>query len=323
MRYFDVFNGDADGICALHQLRLAAPRPEAHLITGVKRNIKLLEGPALNQAEAGDEITVLDVSMSSNHAALLELLKRGCLVFYVDHHFSGDIPDTPLLSAHIDPAPEVCTSMIVDRLLSGRYRPWAVAAAFGDNLHEAARQTAAGLNLSESELDALRELGELLNYNGYGAVMDDLHFRPDELYQALHPFTDPFDFIAESEALSRLRQGYENDMERARDCAPLEENEAGRIYQFPAASWSKRVAGVFINERAREREDLAHALLVDNGDNTLMVSVRAPLTNRQGADALCLNFPTGGGRRAAAGINALPEEQSHRFARKFIEVFAS
>ncbi|HFQ81222.1 MAG TPA: acetyltransferase [Desulfobacterales bacterium] len=323
MRYFDVFNGDADGICALHQLRLAAPRPEAHLITGVKRNIKLLEGPALNQAEAGDEITVLDISMSSNHAALLELLKRGCLVFYVDHHFSGDIPDTPLLSAHIDPAPEVCTSMIVDRLLSGRYRPWAVAAAFGDNLHEAARHTAAGLNLSESELDALRELGELLNYNGYGAVMDDLHFRPDELYQALHPFTDPFDFIAESEALSRLRQGYENDMERARDCAPLEENEAGRIYQFPAASWSKRVAGVFINERAREREDLAHALLVDNGDNTLMVSVRAPLTNRQGADALCLNFPTGGGRRAAAGINALPEEQSHRFARKFIEVFAS
>ncbi len=322
MQYFDVFNGDADGICALHQLRLAAPRPTAHLITGVKRDIKLLERLPL-KAGAGDEITVLDVSMSSNHTALLELLNRGCMVFYVDHHFSGDIPDTPLLSAHIDPAPEVCTSMIVDRLLSGRYRPWAVVAAFGDNLHEAARKTAAGLNLAESELGALRELGELLNYNGYGASLDDLHFRPDELYQALHPFADPFDFIAKSEALGRLRQGFENDMAKARACAPLEENDAGRIYQFPAASWSKRVAGVFINERAREREDLAHALLVDNGDNTLMVSVRAPLVNRQGADTLCLNFSTGGGRRAAAGINALPEEQSHRFARKFIEVFAS
>jgi len=144
MQYFDVFNGDADGICALHQLRLAAPRPTAHLITGVKRDIKLLERVPL-KAVAGDEITVLDVSMSSNHASLLELLERGCLVFYVDHHFSGDIPDTPLLSAHIDPAPEVCTSMIVDRLLSGRYRPWAVAAAFGDNLHEAARRLRPGL----------------------------------------------------------------------------------------------------------------------------------------------------------------------------------
>jgi len=322
MQYFDVFNGDADGICALHQLRLAAPRPTAHLITGVKRDIKLLERLPL-KAEAGDEVTVLDVSMSSNHTALLELLNRGCMVFYVDHHFSGDIPENPLLSAHIDPAPEVCTAMIVDRLLGGRYRPWAVAAAFGDNLHEAARRTAAGLNLAESELDALRELGELLNYNGYGASLDDLHFRPDELYQALHPFTDPFDFIAKSEILDRLRQGFENDMAKARACTPLEENDAGRIYQFPAASWSKRVAGVFINERAREREDLAHALLVDNGDNTLMVSVRAPLTNRQGADDLCLKFPTGGGRRAAAGINALPGEQSQRFARKFIEVFAS
>jgi len=36
MAYYDVFNGDADGICALHQLRLAEPR-EATLVTGVKR----------------------------------------------------------------------------------------------------------------------------------------------------------------------------------------------------------------------------------------------------------------------------------------------
>lgn len=39
---YDVFNGDADGICALHQLRLARPRPEAQLVTGVKRDIRLL-----------------------------------------------------------------------------------------------------------------------------------------------------------------------------------------------------------------------------------------------------------------------------------------
>ncbi|RUM38930.1 MAG: acetyltransferase, partial [Desulfobulbus sp.] len=40
---YDVFNGDADGICALHQLRLHDPRPDAHLVTGVKRDICLLE----------------------------------------------------------------------------------------------------------------------------------------------------------------------------------------------------------------------------------------------------------------------------------------
>lgn len=41
-KYYDIFNGDADGICALHQLRLAEPR-EATLVTGVKRDIRLLE----------------------------------------------------------------------------------------------------------------------------------------------------------------------------------------------------------------------------------------------------------------------------------------
>ena len=40
MNLYDVFNGDADGICALIQLRLAEPA-ETTLITGVKRDIAL------------------------------------------------------------------------------------------------------------------------------------------------------------------------------------------------------------------------------------------------------------------------------------------
>lgn len=39
---FDVFNGEADGICALHQLRLTYS-VDVTLITGIKRDIKLLE----------------------------------------------------------------------------------------------------------------------------------------------------------------------------------------------------------------------------------------------------------------------------------------
>ena len=44
MARYDVFNGDADGICALLQLRLAAPA-DSTLITGVKRDIDLKEVP--------------------------------------------------------------------------------------------------------------------------------------------------------------------------------------------------------------------------------------------------------------------------------------
>ncbi|MGB1191457.1 MAG: DHH family phosphoesterase, partial [Pseudomonadales bacterium] len=59
MTIYDVFNGDADGICALLQLR-HAEAVESQLITGVKRDIKLLTQVDAGQ---GDRVNVLDVSM--------------------------------------------------------------------------------------------------------------------------------------------------------------------------------------------------------------------------------------------------------------------
>jgi len=316
---YDVFNGDADGICALHQLRLARPRPEAELITGVKRDIKLLR--QLGDCRAA-EITVLDISLDSNRDFLVPLLAHN-RVFYVDHHFAGEIPDSPNLAAYIDPAPEVCTALIVDQLLKGRFRAWAVVAAFGDNLHAVAEGVAAELGLPRDQVEKLRELGELLNYNGYGATVSDLHFPPQELYRAVQPFAEPLAFFHESPALATLREGFGADMDTARQAAPLVDAAYGRVFRFPAAAWSRRVAGVFSNEKAREAEDKAHALLVDNPDGTLLISVRAPLANRQGADRLCRAFPTGGGRAAAAGVNALPAEQLDKFLQTFAEVFAA
>jgi hypothetical protein len=48
-----------------------------------------------------------------------------------------------------------------------------------------------------------------------------------------------------------------------------------------------------------------------------LVSVRAPLNNKTGADEVCAKFPGGGGRKAAAGINFL---QVDRFS-EFLDVF--
>ena len=42
MPHFDIFNGDADGICALQQMRLNNPQ-ESTLVTGVKRDTLLLK----------------------------------------------------------------------------------------------------------------------------------------------------------------------------------------------------------------------------------------------------------------------------------------
>ncbi len=62
MTRFDVFNGDADGICALQQLRLAQS-VESELVTGVKRDIALLKKVSAGE---GDLVTVLDVSLDKN-----------------------------------------------------------------------------------------------------------------------------------------------------------------------------------------------------------------------------------------------------------------
>ena len=78
MAIIDVFNGDADGICALLQLRLDNPQ-ESTLVTGVKRDIKLLSRV---EVELGDEVTVLDVSLEKNCSQLERVLSQGAKVFY-------------------------------------------------------------------------------------------------------------------------------------------------------------------------------------------------------------------------------------------------
>ncbi len=314
MNEIDVFNGDADGICALQQLRLREPQPAARLITGVKRDIALLD-------RIGDttksRITVLDISLDRNRTALEHLLTRGNRIFYADHHYSGPIPVSEALEAHIDPSPLACTSLIVDRLLSGAYRPWAIAGAFGDNLDEVAVQYADSLGLDESKKQILKEIGMLLNYNGYGMAMEDLLIHPADLFVEVHQFTDPFDFYRDSSLLARLRQGYEDDMTKAANLLPDRTSAGGRVFLLPEAAWAKRVVGVFANRLSRDQPEMAHAAVLTNPDGSFLVSVRAPLTTRQGADTLCRQFATGGGRAAAAGINHLPKQELEPFLRAF------
>ncbi len=319
MAFYDIFNGDADGLCALHQLRLAEPR-DAVLITGVKRDVRLLERVA---PAPGDVLTVLDISLAENRDALLRALGAGASCLYFDHHYAGEIPRHPCLEAHIDPAPDLCTSLLVDRYLHGRHRAWAVVAAFGDNLTESARRAALPLGLSQEGLERLRELGEILNYNAYGETVEDLHFHPAELYRRLSRYVDPFEFIAQEGAFQRLRQGYAEDMGRAMAAEPSRETVAGAVYLLPDAAWARRVSGPFANHLARAHPERAHAVLVPSVAGDYTVSVRAPAAHPQGADTLCRQFPSGGGRSAAAGINRLPAEMVQAFVRKFEDSFSA
>jgi len=318
LKQIDVFNGDADGICALQQIRLATPC-NSELVTGVKRDINLL---GRVEAAEGDRITVLDISLDKNRTALERLLDQGVRIDYFDHHFAGDIPASLNLAAHIDTSADTCTSLIVNHFLNSAHILWAITGAFGDNMHQAAIDAAKPLALSDEQLHGLQHLGECINYNGYGLTLEDLHFAPDELYRHIAPYADPFSFMHESTAFKKLSDGYATDIAQARDVSAHIETEKTCVHILPDQPWARRVSGVYGNELARNHPDRAHALITETDQGFYRVSVRAPLTSKEHADTLCMKFPTGGGRKGAAGINELPTDMFNSFIEAFTATYS-
>ncbi len=313
-QHYDIFNGDADGICALIQLRLADPKPEAVLVTGVKRDIALVRQVPVNSVGS---VTVLDISLDKNRAVVDKLLTAGFSITYIDHHYAGETRiEHASFTDHIDTAPTTCTSLIVNALLAGKYINWAITAAFGDNLIEVAKALALKAGLGETETDQLEALGTYINYNGYGATEADLHVAPAALYSALVQFADPLEVISSKhEVWQTLSQGYADDMAKADAAKVVRKDDALLVISLPQDAWARRVSGVLGNQLANDNPDRAIAVLTElpadteGGDQGMdyLVSIRAPLNNRTGADIVARQFLSGGGRSAAAGINRLPD----------------
>lgn len=326
--HYDVFNGDADGIIALLQLRLSKNKPypkKSTFVTGVKRDISLLEQVDVHQATS---VTVLDISLEKNSEALIHLLEKEVNVFYVDHHRAGDIPQSGFLTSLIDTDANTCTSLLVNNHLKGEFVHWAIAAAFGDNMQASAEKLAEQYHLSMAQQSLLKELGIYINYNGYGRSVDDLHFHPAQLLKTLSNYSNPFELINEAGSIfHQLKMAYLADMAKAKNSVVLVDNEQLSAVQLADEPWARRVSGVFGNELANASPDKAHVVVTLNestlsDDITYTISLRAPMNNKQGAGELCASFPTGGGRAAAAGINALPVKMLGDFFASVAEYYA-
>lgn len=313
------FNGDADGLCALQQLRLAGELDEAvRLASGVKRDIALLQRV---QAGPGERVTVLDIAHEQNRADVARLLGAGARVRYFDHHFAGELPVHPAFESFIDTAADVCTSLLVDRYLEGRFHRWAVAAAFGDGMAVPARALAARHGLAAEDIRQLEELGLLLNYNAYGDSLADLHFEPLALAAELLPYADPLDFVRHSPSFARLREGYAADMAAAAALEPWRAGEGASLYKLPEATWARRVSGVLANQLAARDPQRALGLLSARADGDWTFSLRVPANAGLEADAFCRGFATGGGRKRAAGINRLPAAALEQFAEQLLDSY--
>jgi hypothetical protein len=287
-------------------------------VTGVKRDIALLDRVA---PAAGDGCTVLDISLDVNRAALTALLAAGVSVRYFDHHFAGEIPAHPGLEPHIDLSPNVCTSILVDRHLDGRCRRWAIVGAYGDSLTAEGDALAAAAGVAPELAARMKSLGVAINYNAYGETIADLHVPPVELAAEMLPFSDPLEFADASAACRRLADGFKEDMELARQLAPARQAPGAVVFMLPDAPWARRASGTLANDKAKAHAGSAVAIVSPRTEGGFLVSVRVPKEFSVSAEAFCRRFPTGGGRKTAAGINHLPSEELESFTTAFEQQF--
>tara|TARA_Y100001958_G_C21125107_1_gene468064 strand:- start:14 stop:886 length:873 start_codon:yes stop_codon:yes gene_type:complete len=276
MRWY-AYNGDADGICSMVQWGLVYGI-EGHRVTGVKRDIELLERVNPNP---DDQIIVMDISLARNHARAVELSSQGFDITWFDHHLAGEPIDG--ITTNVDTSANVCTARIVEKFL-GVESDWAQVALHGD-----------GLSVHSSKPE-FKELGELLNYNGYGADLSDLHFHPDDLLLLCLQAKTPQNFM-KTQAFMTLKNGFESDLSNAKN---IELNNG--YYLLPNEAWARRVVGVMAH-RINESGDGPHVIAIDKGE-TLQVSIRGI----EGIGELCKMFG-GGGRATAGGIDALPKSE--------------
>jgi hypothetical protein len=310
---YDLFNGDADGLCALHQLRLAEPRA-SFLISGVKRDIALFDRLPYGRPL---EVTALDIPWDRNAHGVCRVLNGGGHVTYFDHRSAKSLFRHPQLSAHVDAGPGVCTSILVDRHLDGVFRQWTIVAAYGDNLDAVADRMAREQGCTAAKRGALAQLGYLLNYNAYGESHEDLHFCPVQLYRSMHRFESPFDFMAKAHEFRCLQEGHASDQQAMQGLAPYTANDRAAVYVLPDLPWARRLCGTLANQLVARNDGRSVAVLTPRSDGDFLVNLRIGSASASRADVFCSRYPAGGGRHGAGGIDRLPDHDMDRFINDF------
>lgn len=308
----DFFNGDADGIISLHQFRMLVPTDSVKF-TGVKRDVDLLRYVDIRNIDS-KLLTVFDISIKSNHQYILSALQRHNHIRWFDHHDPGDGTYTEDFKPVVDTSPDVCTSIVVQRHLNHDFDAWTVAAAYGDNLDTQAKKL--GKQFDAKQHRWLKKLGTTINYNAYGRTEQDLVAHPLDVFNDLHEYADPFDYMDKSKLFKKIHRQRNADHKQLKSSEKIFQSEVGDVVVLPDSIASIRCSGLYSNELVTKNPEKAFAILtvVPHG---YRVSIRASQINPVGADQLASQFETGGGRQRAAGINFLPADQIGKFTKLF------
>lgn len=297
----DVFNGDADGITSVLQFKKHT-NSDSKLITGVKRDIDLLRKIDINKTK---ELRVFDISLEKNLTYIKSIIKNKINTIYFDHHKPGNIPKSKYFEYYINTRPTICTSLLVSKYFADQYLEWAIVGAYGDNLIEVADKEFARVGKTMQQRKQLHQLGKLINYNGYGLNIDDLHFDPADLVKALMAYSSPYELVKDSNSpFHILKDSYSEDLFKAEQSKTIYQSNKLKVIVMHGDAWANRISGEYGNILANKHPNRAHIILTELQDE-YRVSIRSPKREPFGAFKLAQKFPSGGGREGAAGINFL------------------
>lgn len=315
MKYYDLFNGDADGLISLHQYRMFFPK-NSKPISGVKRDVKLLRHML---DVKNSNITVFDVSHRSNMDYVEPILAKGNKITWFDHHEADYYITTSNFRMNLDTDPSCCTSWLVDQYIDGAHRPWTIAGAYGDNLDQLVERINPAF--SQQTLDILKEVGQTLNYNGYGYEITDLTVDPVDVYNDMKQYESPFKYYMQSETFTTIREQMLQDQRDLNSSEIMYDDTHCQVVLLPETKAAIRYSGIYSNQLTTDNPDKAFAVLtrVEGG---YRISIRAPKNAPTGASGIALQFPSGGGREKAAGINLLPLKDYDTFLSKFIQQYS-
>lgn len=152
-----------------------------------------------------------------------------------------------------------------------------------------------------------------MNYNGYGANLDELFYSPVELYKIAAKYASPFEFIQREHKI--LSNGYRDVI--AKQYKPSHGSEAAAMFILANEKWARRASGIVGNELAKQFPYRAHAILTEREERivgasgeeepTSQVSIRAPKNNPVGA----------GGRKGASELDVLTYSLIKLFSTEF------
>ena len=169
----------------------------------------------------------------------------------------------------------------------------------------------------------LKEIGETLNYNGYGNQESDLTVHPKDVYLDIQKYKSPFQYKKLSEIYNKINTQMKSDETELNSSEILHTSKTGNIILLPTQKHLLDTR-IYSNKQTTDNPSKAFAILTNINEDTYRISIRSPKNNPVGASKLALSFPTSGGReKDLVKINELPKTELKNFIEKFEYIYGN